>query len=197
MKNFLYRYPWAVYVPVGIIIILLSIWGIYSIWYNYYDVTYIPAKVESFSWKMDVYEYHLVTEEKGDWADEIEDGNYDVECYDAWRTVKETLEDGRVIEYAVEDVYCEYKVDSWDYHKSISNTGTDKNPFYLPYPADTKKIKYKEQPGVFTVHFVSDTTGTIQFVYDRATWDAFREDMNVQIGISRQGTTPYPPELPH
>jgi hypothetical protein len=196
LKNFFNRNPWVIYALLAVITIPLCIWGLYSIWYNYYDVTYITGKVESFSWQMDVDEYHLITEEKGDWADEIEEGNYDVECYDAWRPVKETLENGNVVEYEIEDKYCEYKVDSWDYHDTISNTGTDKNPFYLPYPADTKKIKYEEQPGTFTVYFTSDTTGTISFNYDRATWDAFRAGMRVQIGISRQGTTPYPPKLP-
>lgn len=196
MKNYFNRYPWAVYSIIGVIATILCARGIHWLWYNYYDVSYIPGKVESFAWQMNVYKYHLITEEKSDWADELEDGNYDVECYDAWRLVKETLDDGSVIEYEIEDTYCEYKVDTWEYVSTIPGKGTDKNPFYPPYPANTARVKYEEQPGIFTVYFTTDVTGTIDFNYDRDTWDAFREGMSVQIGVSRKGTVPNKPKLP-
>ncbi len=196
MKTYLNRYPWLAYVIIGTILTPLSILGIYSVWHNYYDVTYVQGRVKGFSWQMNVWEYHLTTEEKTDWADEIESGNYDVKCYDAWRPVKETLENGTVVEYEIEDSFCEYKVDTWEYADSIKNSGTDKNPHYLDYPADSAKIKYEEQPGIFTVYFTTDITGTVNFNYDRETWDSFQKDMIVRIGVSLKGTVPYRPELP-
>ncbi|OGD83425.1 hypothetical protein A2572_01810 [Candidatus Collierbacteria bacterium RIFOXYD1_FULL_40_9] len=196
MKNFFNRYPWAVYVPLGIITILLCIWGIYSIWYNYYDVSFVPGKVEGFSWQMDIKEYHWEAVSYSDWWDEIPYDGYGEWCYEKERTITIEHTDGTTEDVTFDDDYCNYYVDEWVYYQTISNSNTDKNPAYSPIPVDTSKVKYSQQPGVFTVHFVSDTTGTIHFSYDRATWDAFREGMSVQIGVSRKGTVPYPPELP-
>lgn len=196
MKRYFSKYPWIIYTIIGIIVTLLCARGGYLIWYNYLDVTYIPGKVKGFSWQMDVYKYRLVTEEKGDWADELESGNYDVNCHPEWRTIEEEQSDGSIKKYDVIDQYCYYKVDSWNYDSTIPNSGTDKNPFYAPYPANSTRVKYEKQPGIFTVYFTSDITGAIHFNYDRATWDAFREGMTVQIGISRKGTVPYAPKLP-
>ena len=166
------------------------------IWYNYFDVSYIPGKVESFFWQMDVKKYNWEPVSYSDWWNEIPDDGYGAWCYDKDRTITVKNDDGLSEEITFTDSYCDYYIDEWVYDNTIANSGTDKNPFYLPYPADTKKVKYVEQLGTFTVYFTSDTTGTISFNYDRATWDSFREGMSVQIGISRQGTVPYPPKLP-
>lgn len=179
------------------IITLAILGGIgYLIWYNYYDVRYVPGKVESFSWQMNIKEYHLTTHNKSDWADEVEFGSYNKNCHKAWRTIEETQPDGSINEYDILDDYCYYMVDTWDFYKNHPNTGIDKNPFYLSVPDNTSKIEYREQPGIFTVYFKTDITETIHFNYDRQTWESFREGMRVMVGVSRKGTTPYKPELP-
>lgn len=196
MKNYLGRYPWLIYVPVGIIAVALCIWGAYSIWYNYFDVTYVPGKVTGFSWQMYVKKYNWEPVSYSDWWDEIPDYGYDEWCYEKDRTITIEHSDGTSEEITIKDNYCNYYIDEWVYDKTIPNTGTDKNPFYLPHPADTKKVKYVKQTGVFTVYFTTDIIETVTFNYDRATWDAFREGMSVMVGISRKGTVPYPPKLP-
>lgn len=196
MKNYFTKYPWLAYTFIGVIVTIICILGGYWIWINYYDVTYISGKVKSFSWQMDVKKYNWESVSYSDWWDEIPDDGYDEWCFEKDRTITLKNDDGTTEKITFKDDYCNYYIDEWVYDNTIANSGTDKNPFYLPYPADTKKVKYEEQPGTFTVYFTSDTTGTIDFNYDHATWDSFREGMSVQIGVSRKGTVPYPPKLP-